>query len=401
MSSDEKQDEPERTRDNSIHEKEWESESEPASNGEKKTAKRRQKRGKYKKYDRTTYDALLAAHESSPEDLFVTARNLKVPPSSVRNIIKRMLSPDAAAPRKRGGRRESTVKMTQEVKELLVKQLDDNPTTTLKQYKESLASHGHDIGKSTISKALLGMLYTVKKVDHEPVSRNSPETKARRKAYAEWLLHTMGQPEATEFIYVDEMGLNVWTTNSRGRARRGQRCRIKVYGNRGPKISVLAAVCDTVGLICYTTVRGSFNADTYAAFIGDIARDHHGRFARTDRVFVIQDNAPFHKAAAVKAAVSGTKFELVSLPVSSPMLNPVEEMWSVWKAGARSMITDLRYDLAEPPRGDGQTLDQAREVLLRQVVDHEVGRCVTAEVIRRQIRRSVSFLLPATQKEDL
>lgn len=67
-----------------------------------------------------------------------------------------------------------------------------------------------------------------------------------------------------------------------------------------------------------------FNADTYLAFLEEIARKYRRRGA-----LLVQDNASYHKDAGVWEWFSGNRhwIEVYQMPPYSPEFNPVERLW--------------------------------------------------------------------------
>ena len=102
----------------------------------------------------------------------------------------------------RGGRREETVKLTEDVVELLVGMVEEKADITLKNIQEQLAARPHPIhlSISSIARGLNRQLITTKKLRPCPVQRNAPRIKADRAAYADWYMRNQGN---RTMIYVD------------------------------------------------------------------------------------------------------------------------------------------------------------------------------------------------------
>ena len=87
---------------------------------------------------------------------------------------------------KREGRRENTVKLTDEVVHQIVNLIEEHPDFTRKQVKDHLEV---PISVTSISRALDGRLIsTMKKLEDSPVRRNSLAVKEARSEYAEWYM---------------------------------------------------------------------------------------------------------------------------------------------------------------------------------------------------------------------
>ena len=74
-------------------------------------------------------------------------------------------------------------------------------------------------------------------MEDAPHERNTTRVKDIRNAYARWLL---GEGVAMELVYIDEAGINLWST--RGRAWKGDRAVCVVGGQRGRNFTVTFAV---------------------------------------------------------------------------------------------------------------------------------------------------------------
>ncbi|ETV75984.1 hypothetical protein H257_09938 [Aphanomyces astaci] len=90
----------------------------------------------------------------------------------------------------RGGARMGRSKVTPAIREALERYVDQNCSYTLTAMKEFVANDfpGTELSLQTISRHLIGMLYTIKAVRIEPVTCNSDANKTKRKAFVEALL---------------------------------------------------------------------------------------------------------------------------------------------------------------------------------------------------------------------
>lgn len=83
---------------------------------------------------------------------------------------------------------------------------------------------------------------------------------------------------------------------------------------------------------CLLWNQGNCNTDHTAAFLERVA---DGAGVSDRRVVIIGDGAPWHRADRLKAVAARRGMELMSLPSSSPDLNPIEGLWK----GMRAEVT--------------------------------------------------------------
>ena len=84
-----------------------------------------------------------------------------------------------------------------------------------------------------------------------------------------------------------------------------------------------------------------FEGQSYTAFLGGLAQRY-----RRQEVFLIHDNAAYHRAPEVREwlACYGHRFHLCPLPKYSPEFNAVEPVWHY----VRVQATHNRYYATEP-----------------------------------------------------
>lgn len=135
---------------------------------------------------------------------------------------------DRSTAKKRGG---SSKKSDETAVHALTEIVDNNPSFTLSQIRPALAETMPDleISFSSIDRLLDGHSYSLKLATVRLVERNSPEVKAKRQEYAEWL---QNEGMTVSCYYIDETNFNVWCARSFARARRGALAVKLVTGTR-------------------------------------------------------------------------------------------------------------------------------------------------------------------------
>jgi len=127
-------------------------------------------------------------------------------------------------------------------------------------------------------------------------------------------------------VYEDAASFRQTPTVYRTWARRGQQPQIPTRGERHTQ-KILGAVSVPTGDFVWRHQEEYFNAETYLSFVDGVLLPHYYR--RRHRVYLIQDNASFHKKPGVLEffAKHSRQIEVFSLPPYSPDFNATERLW--------------------------------------------------------------------------
>ena len=68
---------------------------------------------------------------------------------------------------------------------------------------------------------------------------------------------------AAHRIYIDETGMNLHLSRSRGRAEAGRRAARIVCGQRGENMTVILAISDRVGVVYHEIAWGGVNTERF------------------------------------------------------------------------------------------------------------------------------------------
>lgn len=93
---------------------------------------------------------------------------------------------------------------------------------------------------------------------------------------------------------------------------------------RGRGVSVIGAISEKQGLVHYTILSQSNNAETFSEFISELVRKVKGE------AYVYMDNLSVHNAKAVKDHFN-ERIHQRFLPPYSCSLNPIERLWNLTK----------------------------------------------------------------------
>lgn len=142
-----------------------------------------------------------------------------------------------------------------------------------------------------------------------------------------------------DFVFVDEMGINIDLARTYGRAAPGERVVDTKPSTRGENLSVIGALgVDAVRAAM--SVPGAVDGDACLVFTKDVLAPclHPGNI-------VFMDNVPTHKMPAITAAITAVGARVKFLPPYSPDLSPIENCWSKVKTFLRRVAARTRKDL--------------------------------------------------------
>ena len=120
----------------------------------------------------------------------------------------------------RSGRRENSTEVNEECRNAIKDILTHNLAVTLVQIGEQLQRRFPDkprISRTSIARTCTKMLFSLKRLHVSLADRNRDDVKRARKEYARWHLEE-GQL-ASQLVFIDESGFNLWTQRARGCSR--------------------------------------------------------------------------------------------------------------------------------------------------------------------------------------
>ncbi len=154
-------------------------------------------------------------------------------------------------------------------------------------------------------------------------------------ARAAWLAYTFpawrAQAEAARglLLFGDEASFAQWGSLGYTWAPIGQQPVVRTTGRR-KAYKVFGLIEFFSGRLFYQGIDGRFNGDSYVAFLTGVLEQ------TTAPLFLVQDGAPYHRAALVKAffAQQRDRLHVTQLPSYSPDYNPIEFLWRATKRQA-------------------------------------------------------------------
>ena len=179
---------------------------------------------------------------------------------------------------------------------------------------------GITLGLTAVGRLLASLEITPQKPLRRAYERD-PEAVAQwvRKDYPR--LRRRARAVGATIFFLDEAGCSSEPVLGRTSGLRGQTPVVATSGQR-QKVSAMSA-SSARGAFGSTVDTGRLNASRFVEFLGDFRR------GRREKIFLVVDGHPSHKAKLVKDYVQSCrgKLELHFLPPYAPDLNPDEFVW--------------------------------------------------------------------------
>lgn len=138
-----------------------------------------------------------------------------------------------------------------------------------------------------------------------------------------------GGLEPADLVFVDETSTHTALTRLRARAPRGERAAGRVPRNRGPNVTLLAALTPA-GVGPSVVIEGAADGAVVEAYVEQFLAPS----LRPGQVVVL-DNLSAHKGDRVRDLVEAAGGRLLFLPAYSPDFNPIELAFAKLKAALR------------------------------------------------------------------
>jgi transposase len=161
----------------------------------------------------------------------------------------------------------------------------------------------------------------------------------RREQQRQSFRREVAELNVDDFVFVDEMGINIDLAREYGRAAPGERVVDSKPSARGDNLSVIGAL-GYDALRAAMSVVGAVDGDACLVFIQDVLAP---RLQPGDIVFL--DNVPTHKMAAIEEALRAADAKVKFLPPYSPDFSPIENCWSKVKTFLRKVAARTQQDL--------------------------------------------------------
>ena len=167
---------------------------------------------------------------------------------------------------------------------------------------------------------------TRKKKTLHAQEQDSPRVQAQRKAFQKKLAAVA----ADHVVFVDESGANTSLTRTHGRAPKGERVQASVPG-AWANVTLITGL-RTSGIVAPMALPGAVDREVFETYVQEALVPE-----LQEGDVVVLDNLQPHKNATVIAAIEGVGARVEPLPVYSPDLTPIEEMFSKTKSYLRTV----------------------------------------------------------------
>lgn len=296
---------------------------------------------------------------------------------------------------KRGGSRKTVI--NDEHLTFITNKVNANPLITLQELSAELTRGfpNVSVSKETIRTSLEKCLFSIKGVRFEPENANSPVNKEKRKVYVESILGYIGHQRP--ILYMDESNFNLHISRSQGRSPRGERCSVKAAATRGANIHLIGCI-GPLGPLNFQVKRGSFKKDEARQYIQETLRQAEITYGR--QVVLVIDNAPAHSNVEneIPTEILG-EHVILRLGPYSPMLNPIEGIWSVIKAYVKRAMADSNNSYLTADR-NGLSITEFRLRTLETLVNEAIVS-VTPELCVRMISSVQHLFSDAILENDM
>lgn len=254
------------------------------------------------------------------------SKDLKIKYQTVNSVLKKYYKTGIIIPKTRGGRAN---KLSCEQACDLLRFVEENPMATLEQMQNFIyGKFSISLSLSGINKYLKYFTFTLKKAVLVPEPRNDEKAIERRYNYALKYRDYETENDPENFIFIDEVGFSVVSRTKKARSLRGTSAYVDVSSARSRNISVVAAM-NKQGMIFKKVYERPVNGVDFKNSFFEIHQNCI-EIGITNPIFIM-DNARIHHYSEFKNDPLFQSLNVFYLPAYSPFLNPIENVFSVWK----------------------------------------------------------------------
>jgi transposase len=266
-------------------------------------------------------ERILAAVEAGEHSLQELANLFSVNLSTIVRLLQRFRGTGSVQPKPHGGGMPR--KLDAPAVARLLELLRQQPDATLQELRDRL---GILCSVMTISRALKRNRISRKKKTRRAEERDTPRVQKQRKTFCQ----KMATVDPEHLVFVDETGATTAMGREYGRAPIGERVQAAAPG-AWKNVTLISGLRGT-GVVASMAFPGATDRPAFETYVEKLLVPE---LCKGD--VVVWDNLSPHKSASAIAAIEAVGARVEPLPVYSPDLSPIEEMFSKIKQGLRSI----------------------------------------------------------------
>lgn len=271
-------------------------------------------------YSMDLRERVLAAAQGGELSLRKIARVFSVSLSFLVRLLQRYRATGSLRPRPYPG---AASKLNAADEDRLRELVRDQPDSTLAELRDRL---GIACSIMAIARALRRLRITRKKKTLHAQQRDSPRVQAQRRDFRE----KVASLDVNHLVFVDESGATTAMTRAYGRAPRGERVHGTTPG-AWKNVTLLVGL-RLSGVVAPMVLPGTVDRRVFATYVEEVLIPslHAGDV-------VVWDHLSAHQDVGLRKAIESAGAQVETLPVYSPDLSPIEEMFSKTKGFLRKV----------------------------------------------------------------
>ena len=266
-------------------------------------------------------ERIVAAVEAGEHSLQELADLFSAHLSTIVRLLQRYRTTGSVQPKPHGG--GMPPKLDAQAVARLLELVRQQPDATLAELRERL---GVPCSVMAIFRALKRNRISRKKKTRHADERDTPRVQEQRSTFCQKMA-TVG---AEHLVFVDETGATTAMGREYGRAPVGERVQATAPG--GWKNVTLISALRSSGVVASLAFPGATDRPAFETYVEQVLVPE----LRKGDV-VVWDNLSPHKSASAIASIEAAGARVERLPVYSPDLSPIEEMFSKVKGGLRTI----------------------------------------------------------------